>query len=112
MIWQLLHSAPLEAASLAQADELIETAFDRLNRAAGAVEELPGRRPVGTGPARRVHLADRPGRRSPLTVAVDDLHHADAASLHCLLYVIRRFRRAPSRSCSPRPPPCAPPIPC
>lgn len=96
VIWQLLHSAPLEAASLAQADELIETAFDRLNRAAGAVEELP---PGDDLWARVLHAVFTSltglDDAAPLTVAVDDLHHADAASLHCLLYVIRRFRRAP-----------------
>ncbi|KAA6202984.1 AAA family ATPase [Streptomyces parvus] len=32
--------------------------------------------------------------RGPLVLAVDDLQHADAASLHCLLYVTRRLRNA------------------
>lgn len=31
----------------------------------------------------------------PLVLAVDDVHHADLASLHCLLYVARRLRSAP-----------------
>lgn len=35
-------------------------------------------------------LADR----GPLVLAVDDVHHADPASLHCLLYVTRRLRHA------------------
>ncbi|HEX2312154.1 MAG TPA: ATP-binding protein, partial [Thermomonospora sp.] len=35
-------------------------------------------------------LADR-----PLVVAVDDVHHADAPSLDCLLYFARRLRTAP-----------------
>ncbi|MFF1374649.1 AAA family ATPase [Streptomyces sp. NPDC058308] len=30
----------------------------------------------------------------PVVVAVDDAHHADAASLQCLLYVVRRLRSA------------------
>ncbi|WP_307854502.1 AAA family ATPase [Micromonospora sp. C31] len=30
----------------------------------------------------------------PLVLAVDDVHHADPASLHCLLYVARRLRHA------------------
>ncbi|WP_432957900.1 helix-turn-helix transcriptional regulator [Micromonospora haikouensis] len=30
----------------------------------------------------------------PLVLAVDDVHHADPASLHCLLYVTRRLRHA------------------
>ncbi|WP_299537439.1 LuxR family transcriptional regulator [uncultured Streptomyces sp.] len=32
--------------------------------------------------------------QAPLVISVDDLHHMDAASLHCLLYVIRRLRHA------------------
>ncbi|WP_433393223.1 helix-turn-helix transcriptional regulator [Micromonospora sp. KLBMP9576] len=35
-------------------------------------------------------LADR----APLVIVVDDAHHADPASLHCLLYVARRLRHA------------------
>lgn len=31
----------------------------------------------------------------PVLLAVDDLHHADEASLHCLLYLYRRFRSSP-----------------
>ncbi|SCG75789.1 ATP-binding protein [Micromonospora coxensis] len=31
----------------------------------------------------------------PLVLLVDDVHHADPASLHCLLYVTRRLRHAP-----------------
>ncbi|SCL26377.1 regulatory protein, luxR family [Micromonospora pallida] len=31
----------------------------------------------------------------PLVLAIDDVHHADPASLHCLLYVTRRLRHAP-----------------
>ncbi|SCG58322.1 regulatory protein, luxR family [Micromonospora halophytica] len=31
----------------------------------------------------------------PLVLFVDDVHHADPASLHCLLYVTRRLRHAP-----------------
>ncbi|MEU1117694.1 MULTISPECIES: AAA family ATPase [unclassified Streptomyces] len=30
----------------------------------------------------------------PVVIAVDDAHHADAASLRCLLYVVRRLRSA------------------
>ncbi|MEU6075133.1 AAA family ATPase [Micromonospora sp. NPDC047074] len=32
--------------------------------------------------------------QGPLILAVDDVHHADPASLHCLLYVARRLRHA------------------
>lgn len=59
-----------------------------------------GRRPSGSGsvPPHVLHgvclellaLADR-----PLVVAVDDVHHADAPSLECLLYFARRLRSAP-----------------
>lgn len=31
----------------------------------------------------------------PLVLAIDDVHHADASSLHCLLYLVRRLRHAP-----------------
>ncbi|WP_422741589.1 helix-turn-helix transcriptional regulator [Micromonospora sp. WMMD754] len=31
----------------------------------------------------------------PLVLTVDDVHHADPASLHCLLYVARRLRHTP-----------------
>ncbi|ONK11277.1 LuxR family transcriptional regulator [Streptomyces sp. MP131-18] len=34
-------------------------------------------------------------RSGPLVLALDDVQHADSASLHCLLYVIRRLRHAP-----------------
>ncbi|WP_255307984.1 AAA family ATPase [Streptomyces marincola] len=34
-------------------------------------------------------------RGGPLVLAVDDVQHADSASLHCLLYVIRRLRHEP-----------------
>ncbi|MCX4784663.1 AAA family ATPase [Streptomyces sp. NBC_01221] len=96
VIWQLLHSAPLEPEALAQADELIGTAFDRLTRTAGVVEQLP----PGDGLwGRALHAVFTSltglGDEVPVAVAVDDLHHVDAASLHCLLYVVRRFRRAP-----------------
>lgn len=33
-------------------------------------------------------------RSNPLVLAVDDVHYADVASLHCLLYVVRRLRYA------------------
>lgn len=36
VIWQLLHSAPLEPEAAAQTDELLADAFGRLTRAAGA----------------------------------------------------------------------------
>uniref|UniRef100_UPI00036A72D5 AAA family ATPase n=1 Tax=Nocardiopsis lucentensis TaxID=53441 RepID=UPI00036A72D5 len=32
---------------------------------------------------------------TPLVLHVDDAHHTDAASAHCLLYVLRRLHRAP-----------------
>ncbi|GAA2672497.1 helix-turn-helix transcriptional regulator [Actinoplanes palleronii] len=31
---------------------------------------------------------------TPLLIAIDDLHHVDPLSLHCLLYLIRRIRHA------------------
>lgn len=96
VIWQLLHSAPLEPEAAAQTDELLADAFGRLTRAAGAGEELP---PDDASWVRVLHGVFTSltglGDDHPVAVAVDDLHHADAASLQCLLYVIRRFRRAP-----------------
>ncbi|MER5893424.1 AAA family ATPase [Streptomyces sp. NPDC001876] len=95
VIWQLLHSAPLEPEAVAQTDELLAVAFERLTRA-GAVEELPS---DDTSWVRVLHGVFTSltglGDEHPVAIVVDDLHHVDAASLHCLLYVIRRFRRAP-----------------
>ncbi|MFE7560001.1 AAA family ATPase [Kitasatospora sp. NPDC057500] len=60
--------------------------------------------PAATGHAgraelvREVHgasatlLAD--SERTPLLIAVDDLHHVDPLSLHCLLHLVRRLRGA------------------
>ncbi|GAU67591.1 putative LuxR family transcriptional regulator [Streptomyces sp. NBRC 110611] len=45
---------------------------------------------------RRVYDAARhAAARQPLLLAVDDVQHADAASLQCLLYLIRRLRGVP-----------------
>nr|WGC84425.1 RsnR [Streptomyces sp.] len=35
------------------------------------------------------------GRRSPVLIAVDDVQHADEASLRCLLFLARRLRSSP-----------------
>ncbi|GCB44639.1 LuxR family transcriptional regulator [Streptomyces sp. NL15-2K] len=34
------------------------------------------------------------GERTPVLIAVDDLHHADSLSMYCLLYLARRIRTA------------------
>ena len=36
-----------------------------------------------------------PGGTSPLVITVDDIQHADPASLYCLQYLVRRIRREP-----------------
>ncbi|MED7948929.1 ATP-binding protein [Kitasatospora sp. NPDC058201] len=50
------------------------------------------------GLIREVHNASAAllanSERAPLVVAVDDLHHVDPLSLHCLLYLVRRIRNA------------------
>ncbi|WP_307825187.1 AAA family ATPase [Streptomyces sp. M2CJ-2] len=95
VIGQLFHSALLEPAAAARIDELLRSAFDGLSEAPERPEE------PFTGSAfwakalhgiytSLVDLADA----GPLVIAVDDVHHTDAASWQCLLYVIRRLRRA------------------
>ncbi|WP_157869191.1 AAA family ATPase, partial [Streptomyces atriruber] len=52
--------------------------------------------PVPTSPALRglCEALRRLVAERPVLIAVDDAHHADAASLRCLLYVVRRLRSA------------------
>ncbi|HEX5568823.1 MAG TPA: AAA family ATPase, partial [Streptomyces sp.] len=95
VIGQLFHSALLEPETAARIDELLRSAFDGLSEAPGRPEEPPAGSAFWAMVLHGVYtslvsLADE----GPLVIAVDDVHHTDAASLQCLLYVIRRLRRA------------------
>ncbi|GAB2826034.1 LuxR family transcriptional regulator [Streptomyces chlorus] len=95
VIGQLFHSALLEPEAAARIDELLRGAFDGLSEAPGRPEEPPAGSAYWAMLLHGVYtslvdLADD----APLVIAVDDVHHTDAASLQCLLYVTRRLRRA------------------
>ncbi|MFF3348124.1 AAA family ATPase [Streptomyces sp. NPDC002779] len=53
--------------------------------------EQPHPSPVPTAHATFASLLDL-SRPAPLVITVDDVHHADQASLQCLLYAVRRLR--------------------
>ncbi|MBP2708509.1 AAA family ATPase [Microbispora sp. RL4-1S] len=59
-----------------------------------------GRGPMAPGPRLASMLLNASAallaasEQKPMLVAVDDLHHVDPLSLHCLLYLVRRMRRA------------------
>ncbi|MEV7018943.1 LuxR C-terminal-related transcriptional regulator [Streptomyces sp. NPDC093991] len=78
---------------LALAAPLVESADDRLEAAAsGRSRNEAGRHDLTTaapGPEAFTSLLDMP---VPLVVAIDDAHHADLASVQCLMYAIRRLR--------------------
>lgn len=110
---QLLHSVRLEPGPAADVHSLIrDTAFAL--PLSGPALEAPDALRAGDSRwvpllhglfAALVDLADR----GPLVLAVDDVHHADPASLHCLLYVTRRLRHVKimvvlTEACTLRPP--------
>ncbi|MFI7290667.1 AAA family ATPase [Streptomyces anulatus] len=102
VLGQLLHSARLKPEGILQVEELIRevalsvpTAETRNDTAAEVLTEVLTADGLWAPLLRTAFdtflaLADR----GPLVLAVDDLQHTDAASLHCLLYVTRRLRNA------------------
>ncbi|MDB1090144.1 AAA family ATPase [Streptomyces sp. ACA25] len=99
VLGQLLHTARLSREDASQIECLTRDAALSLPVAGtgdeAAVDVATTDGPLWTPLLRGVftsllNLADE----RPLVLAVDDLHHADAASLHCLLYVIRRVRHS------------------
>ncbi|AEW95935.1 transcriptional regulator [Streptantibioticus cattleyicolor NRRL 8057 = DSM 46488] len=64
------------------------------NFSADSAPETPDEHPVvPPSVLRHVHrTATELAARQPLFIGIDDVHHADPASLQCLLYLIRRFR--------------------
>ncbi|MFC8132133.1 AAA family ATPase [Streptomyces sp. NPDC057302] len=93
---QLLHSPGLPAESADRALRWLDEAGAPHSTAAGAGAGADGG-PVLAAPALRGlcdvlrGLADE----RPVVIAVDDAHHADAASLRWLLYLVRRLRSTP-----------------
>lgn len=102
VLGQLLHSARLKPQGLRQVEELIReaalsvpTAEARTDTAAEVLTEVLTADGLWAPLLRTAFdtflaLAGQ----GPLVLAVDDLQHTDAASLHCLLYVTRRLRNA------------------
>jgi DNA-binding CsgD family transcriptional regulator len=96
VIGQLMQGAPLDPETAGRVDGFLEDAFLRISRAPGTLEDLPTSDAFWVGLLHGVFTAlENLGNEGTLAVAVDDLHHTDAASLQCLLYVIRRLRRSP-----------------
>ncbi|MFJ8649752.1 AAA family ATPase [Streptomyces sp. NPDC093546] len=99
VLGQLLHGARLAGSDTTRVEELMREAAGAITADEArreAADELPAEGPVWPSLLRDVlasllDLVDR----GPLVLVVDDLQHADAASLHCLLYVIRRLHHAP-----------------
>ncbi|MGC4807528.1 AAA family ATPase [Micromonospora sp. DT233] len=97
LLGQLFHSARLDPEVASRVQGLMRDTAHALSESGG---DLAGGPHVGgdQGWAPLLHglftalldLADA----GPLVLAVDDVHHADPASLHCLLYVTRRLRHA------------------
>lgn len=99
VLGQLLHGARLAGSDTARVEELMREAAVAIPAAEArwaAADELPAEGPMWPPLLREVFaalldLVDR----GPVVLVVDDLHHADATSLHCLLYVTRRLHHAP-----------------
>ncbi len=98
VLGQLLHSARLSEEETSRLDDLMHEAAQRLpavETAGDAADLLPTDGPVWAPLLHGVFTTlNGLAARGPLVVTVDDLHHADAASLRCLLYVTRRLRHA------------------
>ncbi|MFG3708263.1 AAA family ATPase [Micromonospora sp. NPDC047670] len=93
VIGQLFHSARLAPEAAARVEDLLRDATTAPLPEPGG-EATEGDRAW----APLLHglfatLLDLAGT-GPLVLAIDDVHHADPASLHCLLYVTRRLRHA------------------
>ncbi|MEU6950282.1 AAA family ATPase [Streptomyces sp. NPDC046316] len=99
VLGQLLHGARLAGCDTARVEKLMAEAAGAIPTAEArwaAADELPAEGPMWPPLLRDVFatlldLVDR----GPLVLVVDDLQHADATSLHCLLYVTRRLHHAP-----------------
>ncbi|SCG16958.1 regulatory protein, luxR family [Micromonospora echinofusca] len=94
VVGQLFHSARLAPQEAARVEKLIRDAAFAVPLPEPGGEAADGDRAW----APLLHglfatLLDLTGA-GPLVLAVDDVHHADPASLHCLLYVARRLRHA------------------
>lgn len=98
MLGQLFHSARLDQESADRVEKLMrDAAF------AVPLPEPGGEAAEGVASEEQVWAPLLHGlftalldltRSGPLVLTVDDVHHADPASLHCLLYVTRRLRHA------------------
>lgn len=99
VLGQLLHGARLAGCDTTRVEKLMAEAAGAIPTAEArwaAADELPAEGPMWPPLLRDVFatlldLVDR----GPLVLVVDDLQHADATSLHCLLYVTRRLHHAP-----------------
>ncbi|MFK3983772.1 AAA family ATPase [Micromonospora sp. NPDC050397] len=88
---QFCHDLPFETDHANQAELIREVHGTAVRHGMGL--SVPGRRLAGV-----LHSISRAvltaGARSPVLLVVDDLHHVDPLSLHCLLYLVRRIRSA------------------
>lgn len=99
VLGQLMHGARLAGCDTTRVEKLMGEAADAIptdEAKWAAADELPAEGPMWPPLLRDVFatlldLVDR----GPLVLVVDDLQHADATSLHCLLYVTRRLHHAP-----------------
>nr|AZM68330.1 LuxR family regulator [Streptomyces sp.] len=89
IVAQLVHGATLPGHLRREADTWLEEAAVTVT-----ADSVPG--------TATVRIFDRLCRvmlelagRAPVLIAVDDVHHADTASLHCLLHLIRRIGPLP-----------------
>jgi DNA-binding CsgD family transcriptional regulator len=98
VLGQLFHSARLEREAAERIETLIRDATfaTPLAEPGGDGADYPSGADQGWAPLLHnlfTALVDLT-RGGPLVLAVDDVHHADPASLHCLLYVTRRLRHS------------------
>jgi DNA-binding CsgD family transcriptional regulator len=97
VLGQLLHGLHLGQEESGRIEDLVREAAASLPSAGDDDRDtLPVDGPLWGPLLRGVHAAlSRTAAQRPLVLAVDELHHTDAASLHCLLFVIRRLRHTP-----------------
>lgn len=99
IIGQLFGGAPIDAHAAGRISRLLtgDSFAGPLPEPGSAITQ--SMRPTGE-PARHTVLQQLSaalvdlGAHRPLVLAVDDVHDADLASLHCLLYLVRRLRYA------------------
>nr|WP_206442504.1 LuxR family transcriptional regulator [Streptomyces boncukensis] len=99
VLGQLMHSARLAGEATTHIEELIREAANSLpteETRRGAADVFSAEGPFW---APLLHNAFTMllgmANQGPLVLVVDDVQHSDPASLHCLLYMIRRLRHAP-----------------